>query len=152
MIDRDELDRWLREHDYTLITREQARIFDGPGVVPWDEHRRALAKADAELAALRAAVQTIRGEVDHADRQGYWSMDVGPVRDALGAVSASGSERELDAARARVAEVEADLDKVEGFRADLAERCFRKDLELDELRGQLRRSGRPVPHPDHRGE
>ena len=49
---------------------------------------------------------------------------------------------ELTAARARVAELEADLDKIEGFRADLAERCFRKDLELDELRA---RDDTPTP-------
>ena len=49
---------------------------------------------------------------------------------------------ELGAARARVAELEADLDKIEGFRADLAERCFRKDLELDELRA---RDDTPTP-------
>ena len=41
---------------------------------------------------------------------------------------------ELDAARARVAELEADLLKVEGFRADLADRSFRQAIELDELR------------------
>ena len=39
----------------------------------------------AEVAALRAALSKIQAEVDHADQQGYWSMDVGPVRAALDA-------------------------------------------------------------------
>ena len=110
MIDRVELDQWLREHDYALVTREQAARLEGmlglPGVVPWDAHRQALAKADAEI-----------------DLQADLIVDL----------------------RARVAELEADLDKVEGFRADLAERCFRKDLELDELRDQSRRFGPRSP-------
>lgn len=57
MIDRAELDQWLREHGYALVTSEQVarmeRMVEG-GAVPWDEHRRALAKADAELVGLRA--------------------------------------------------------------------------------------------------
>jgi hypothetical protein len=43
---------------------------------------------------------------------------------------------ELDAAHARVAELEAELVKVKGHQAELAERCYRKDLELDELRAR----------------
>ena len=79
MIDRIELDQGLREHDYALITREQAaqteRIRNGPGVVPWDEHRRALAKADAEIAKLRSRVARLeaagRELVDTVDRADY---------------------------------------------------------------------------------
>jgi len=41
---------------------------------------------------------------------------------------------ELDDARARVTKLEADLLKIEGFRADLADRCLRQGVELDELR------------------
>jgi hypothetical protein len=55
--------------------------------------------------------------------------------------------RALDAARAEVAALTAEnerlrgeLVKVRGHRAELAERCYRKDLELDELR--------PRPHPE----
>ena len=38
------------------------------------------------------------------------------------------------AARSRIEALEAELDKVKGHRAELSERCYRKDLELDELR------------------
>lgn len=38
-----------------------------------------------EIQRLRAALATIRGEVEHAVRRGAWTLDVGPVRDALGA-------------------------------------------------------------------
>lgn len=77
MIDRAELDRWLREHDYALVTREQAARLEGAsGVVPWDEHRRALAKADADLDAARARVAAVRKlhhEVDeHGDGSDTW--------------------------------------------------------------------------------
>ena len=41
---------------------------------------------------------------------------------------------ELDAARARIAELEADLLKLEGFRADLAELLFAQEGELAALR------------------
>lgn len=41
---------------------------------------------------------------------------------------------ELDAARARLAALETELTKVKGYQRELAERCARKDLELDEWR------------------
>lgn len=44
---------------------------------------------------------------------------------------------ERDAARARIAELEADLLKIEEFRADLAERCFLLVGELDAARARI---------------
>lgn len=36
---------------------------------------------------------------------------------------------------AKIEQLSAELAKVKGYQAELAERCYRKDLELDELRG-----------------
>lgn len=41
----------------------------------------------------------------------------------------------------RIAELEAELTKVKGYPRELAERCYRKDLELDELRERRRSRG-----------
>ena len=45
---------------------------------------------------------------------------------------------ELNAARARIVELEADLLKIEGFRADLAEQFFAQEGELAALRAVAR--------------
>jgi cell division protein FtsB len=56
-----------------------------------------------------------------------------------------GSESEVVATLAdEVERLRAEVDKLDGHRAVLAERCYRKDLELDELRP------RRWPDPDAR--
>lgn len=43
-------------------------------------------------------------------------------------------DNELDALRTRVAELEAEIERLEDHRRVLAKRCNQKDLELDELK------------------
>lgn len=106
MIDRGELDQWLRERDYALVTRADAARLEGalglPGVVPWDEHRRALAKADTELAGLRARVAQLeddRGRILAAERGSRLSFE--RARDAQARMAIR-----LDECRARAAQFE----------------------------------------------
>lgn len=44
------------------------------------------------------------------------------------------AHREIARQRFEIKQLRAELAKVDSYRADLAERCARKDLELDELR------------------
>jgi hypothetical protein len=57
-----EVHRWVREHDYVLITQEQFARFAsilGGGAVPWEEHRRAVTKVEAENDRLRALAHAV---------------------------------------------------------------------------------------------
>jgi hypothetical protein len=62
MTDYREVHRWVREHDYALITQEQLARFASlldVGAVPWEEHRRTLDKVDAENDRLRALAHAV---------------------------------------------------------------------------------------------
>ena len=103
-IDRTELDRWLRDRGYALVTREQAaRMERGPGVVPWEDHRRALAKADAELGELRVRIAQLEGEFEPGRwwrvtyAGGVWceTSDERQAREALTACPSAGPLQRL---------------------------------------------------------
>jgi hypothetical protein len=92
-IDRNELGEWLREQGYMLITREQAARAEQAldGVVLWDDHRRALAKADTELAELRARVEQL-ATTGLALLDALGDHGVPPVRGPVGPIAAAAAE------------------------------------------------------------
>lgn len=67
-----------------------------------------------------------------------------PGRGSISTEEARGVLAELDVARARLAALEAELAKVKGYQRELAERCARKDLELDEWRTGGSGAGQPL--------
>jgi hypothetical protein len=117
------------------------------------DHRDPTSAAQRVRNYVRAFAQLGRegravAAVDTLDHVGLDVRDLDALVDAVdhgaGRVPVN---RALAAARAEVAALTAEnallrgeLVKVRGHRAELAERCYRKDLELDELR--------PRPHPE----
>lgn len=93
------VDAYCRAQDYTLITREQAtrfeRITNGPGVVLWDEHRRALASTDADLRTALARVAELEAENERL--RAVQRLLTTPVRTSTNTKHASPRLVDLDA-------------------------------------------------------
>ena len=100
-ITREELARLQRKAgevpDGVPVTDERMNL--GQALFQRDGYQQAYERVRAELDAARARiaeletfVNAVHKEVEHADRAGAWTLDVGPVQEALTALASATSE------------------------------------------------------------